>query len=48
VSDCLTWSILQVARAAGVSMQARNEDSKLFVGGLPWALDSEDLREVLF
>jgi RNA recognition motif-containing protein len=22
------------------------DDSKLFVGGLPWALDSEDLREV--
>ena len=28
-------------------MQGRNEEAKLFVGGLPWALDSEDLREVL-
>ena len=28
-----------------LSMQA-TDDNKLFVGGLPWALDSEDLREV--
>jgi hypothetical protein len=28
-----------------MTMQA-DDDNKLFVGGLPWALDSEDLREV--
>merc|ERR1719253_31856 len=29
----------------GLSMQVGDEN-KLFVGGLPWALDSEDLKEV--
>jgi len=24
-----------------------NDENKLFVGGLPWALDSDDLREVV-
>ena len=40
------YDSVQIARAAGITMQGRNEESKLFVGGLPWALDSEDLRQV--
>jgi len=29
-----------------LSMQDSLDDKKLFVGGIPWAFDSEDLREV--
>ncbi|KAJ1490406.1 hypothetical protein T484DRAFT_1614030 [Baffinella frigidus] len=28
-----------------LSMQDSLDDKKLFVGGIPWAFDSEDLRE---
>lgn len=35
----------QVSAPLGLSMQY-NDENKLFVGGLPWALDSDDLREV--
>lgn len=37
----------QVSAPLGLSMQV-SDDNKLFVGGLPWALDSDDLREVPF
>ena len=33
------------AAVSSISMQALDE-LKLFVGGLPWAMDSESLREV--
>jgi RNA recognition motif-containing protein len=29
-----------------LSMQDSLDEKKLFVGGIPWAFDSEDLREV--
>ena len=50
MGDCLQnlfvlqISLRQTSRAT-ISMQAIDE-LKLFVGGLPWAMESEDLKQV--